>query len=122
MGVKTQDEYISSAQQACKVTAQKVSSYFQLNRTVGLVEDNIFCQDPCWKESKKSMKCLDDNDYIKGKCQREFENYNNCKAFWNTIYWARKRAGKYPLLPESEEERDLFKQKYKETGKIPTEL
>ena len=68
------------------------------------------------------MKCLDENDYIKGKCQKEFENYNNCKAFWNSIYWARKRAGKFPLLPESEEERDLYKQKYRETGKIPTEL
>jgi len=101
MGVKTQDEYISSAQKACKVTVQK---------------------DPCWKENKRSMKCLDENDYIKGKCQKEFENYNNCKAFWNSIYWARKRAGKYPFLPESEEERDLYKQKYRETGKIPTEL
>ena len=117
MGGKTQDEYISSAQKACKVTVQKVSSDI-----IYFVFLHFNCQDPCWKENKRSMKCLDENDYIKGKCQKEFENYNNCKAFWNSIYWARKRAGKYPFLPESEEERDLYKQKYRETGKIPTEL
>ena len=48
-----------TAQNACRVTTQK---------------------DPCWRENKISMKCLDDNDYNKGFCQVEFENYKNCKV------------------------------------------
>ena len=79
-------------------------------------------KDPCWRENKLSMKCLDDNGYNKGYCLKEFENYKNCKGFWNSVGWARKREGLYPLTPESEEERRAFKAKYTETGKIPTEV
>ena len=68
------------------------------------------------------MKRLDDSNYNRSLCQLEFDNYNKCKAFWNSISWARRRAGKYPLVPETEEERALFKQKYRETGKVPVEL
>ena len=68
------------------------------------------------------MKCLDDSNYNRSLCQLEFDNYNKCKAFWNSISWARRRAGKYPLVPETEEERALFKQKYRETRKVPVEL
>ena len=89
------------AQNACQVTKQK---------------------DPCWRENKQSMKCLDDNNYNKSYCQTEFENYKNCKGFWNNVYWARKREGRYPLMPETEEERNLFKQKYRETGKVPVHV
>jgi len=92
---------IGTAQKACQVTTSK---------------------DPCWRENKISMKCLDDNDYNKSFCQAEFENYKSCKGFWNSVYWQRKRAGLSPLVPETEEERTAFKMKYRETGKIPTEL
>ena len=92
---------IKKAQDACRVTREK---------------------DPCWRENRLSMKCLDDNSYNKGLCQREFDNYKTCKTFWNSVSWGRRRAGLYPLIPESEEERNMFKTKYRETGKIPLEL
>ena len=92
---------ITKSQEACRVTREK---------------------DPCWRENRVSMKWLDDNFYNKGACQREFENYKTCKTFWNSVSWARRRAGLYPLIPESEEERNMFKTKYRETGKIPLEL
>ena len=92
---------MGKAQNACQVTATK---------------------DPCWRENKLSMDCLDKNGYVKQFCQKEFENYRQCKGFWNSVTWARKRKGLYPLLPETEEERNLLKLKFKETGEIPTEL
>ena len=52
----------------------------------------------------------------------EFENYRNCKGFWNSVSWARKKEGLYPLIPESEEERGAFRKSYIETGKIPTKV
>lgn len=92
---------MSRAQEACRVTVQK---------------------DPCWRESKLSLKCLDDNSYNKSLCQAEFENYKQCKTFWNQVSWARRKEGRFPLVPESEEERAAFKMKYRETRKIPTEV
>ena len=92
---------MGKSQEACQVTKSK---------------------DPCWKENKISLKCLDENGYNKGYCQKEFENYRNCKGFWNSVSWARKRKGLFPLTPETEEERKAFKAKYIETGEIPTEL
>ena len=92
---------MGKAQEACRVTHQK---------------------DPCWRESKISMKCIEDNNYDKSMCQVEFENYKTCKGFWTSVSWARRREGKYPLIPETEEERTAFKRKYKETGKIPTDV
>ena len=90
---------IRKQEEACRVTREK---------------------DPCWRENKQSMKCLDDNDYNKSMCKVEFENYKTCKGFWNQVSWARRREGRYPLVPATEEERALFKRKYRETGKIPT--
>ena len=69
-----------------------------------------------------SMDCLDMNGYVKQLCSREFENYKKCKGFWNSVSWARKREGLYPLIPETEEERNSFRTKFKETGVIPTPL
>jgi len=79
-------------------------------------------KDPCWRENKLSMRCLDENDYDKGKCQAEFENYRTCKGFWNSVSWARRKEGLYPLVPVSEEERSAFKRQYARTGTIPTTL
>jgi len=90
---------MGKAQDACRVTARK---------------------DPCWRENKLSMDCLSDNAYDKGFCQQEFANYRSCKGFWNSVSWARKREGLYPLIPNTEEERKAFKKKYAETGEVPT--
>ena len=94
--------------------------YVRINCVTGWV---INCRinrgkDPCWKENKLSMRCLDENgdhqsirvlilpnnlsiisfwklnffiDYDKGKCQAEFENYRSCKGFWNSVSWARRK-------------------------------
>lgn len=37
---------------------------------------------PCVKEQKLSLKCLDDNGYDKEKCTSFFVNYNMCQKFW----------------------------------------
>lgn len=79
-------------------------------------------KDPCWRERKKSMDCLSENSYDRACCQAEFENYKQCKGFWVDVRWSRKKAGLYPLVPESEEERRAFKMKYAETGEVPTEV
>jgi len=92
---------MGKAQDACQVTNTK---------------------DPCWFENKLSMSCLDSNNYDKKLCQQEFENYKRCKGFWNSVAWARRRKGLYPLIPENEEERKAFKSQYKVTGEIPTEI
>ena len=92
---------MGKAQEACRVTSTK---------------------DPCWQENKMSMDCLDQNGFVKQLCQVEFENYKKCKGFWNSVSWARKRRGLYPLIPETEEERKAFKMKFKETREIPTEI
>ena len=76
-------------------------------------------KDPCWLEKSLSLKCLDVNQYDKSLCISEFENYKNCKGFWNSVSWSRKKNGLYPLIPESEEERKAFKASFKLTGKIP---
>jgi cytochrome c oxidase assembly protein subunit 23 len=38
--------------------------------------------DPCRKESINSMKCLDENNYDKGKCKDLFTLYRECKKKW----------------------------------------
>ena len=79
-------------------------------------------KDPCWFENKLSMSCLNNNEYNKQLCSKEFENYKRCKGFWNSVAWARRRKGLYPLVPEMEKDRIAFKSKFKETGEIPTEI
>jgi cytochrome c oxidase assembly protein subunit 23 len=79
-------------------------------------------KNPCWKESKISMKCLDNNAYDKSKCEAEFENYKQCKTFWMKVKFARRREGLFPLQPDTEEERIAFRKKYRETGEIPASV
>ena len=47
------------------------------------------------------------------------ENYLHVKQ---RVLGSWRRAGLYPLIPEAGEERNMFKTKYRETGKIPFEL
>uniref|UniRef100_A0A147BFC9 Coiled-coil-helix-coiled-coil-helix domain-containing protein 7 n=1 Tax=Ixodes ricinus TaxID=34613 RepID=A0A147BFC9_IXORI len=37
---------------------------------------------PCLKEQRLSLKCLDDNGYDKKKCESFFVNYTVCQKFW----------------------------------------
>ena len=42
-------------------------------------------KDPCFKENKASLKCLNDNDYDYSKCNAFFANYKECKTFWMQV-------------------------------------
>lgn len=66
---------------------------------------------PCFKEQKLSMKCLEDNGYDYDKCQAYFANFKACKGFWLAIVKDRRRKGIHPALPPLEE-RDSIKQEY----------
>ncbi|EDO32380.1 predicted protein [Nematostella vectensis] len=48
---------------------------------------------PCQKEAKDSMKCLDENNYMKSKCQAYFDAYSACKKAWNERKAERRRKG-----------------------------
>jgi len=74
-------------------------------------------KDPCTMESKESMKCLDDNNYDRKKCEKYFDNYKACKKFWWSVGLARSRSGVSPSLPPLHE-RDAIKKHYIKTGKI----
>ncbi|KAI8072495.1 hypothetical protein BC940DRAFT_292717 [Gongronella butleri] len=37
---------------------------------------------PCSMEEKQSMRCLDDNNYDKKKCEYYFLQYRECKKQW----------------------------------------
>lgn len=41
---------------------------------------------PCALEEKQSMKCLDDNNYEKDKCNYFFMQYRECKKKW--VSWS----------------------------------
>lgn len=71
------------------------------------VEDD----NPCYKESQLSFKCMAENDYDKDKCVLFFENYKNCKGFWTEIRKDRKRNGTKPYLPLPED-RDRVKAEF----------
>ncbi|KAL1420705.1 hypothetical protein MTO96_004444 [Rhipicephalus appendiculatus] len=66
---------------------------------------------PCFKEQKLSMKCLEDNGYDYDRCQVYFENFKACKGFWLAIVKDRRKKGIHPALPPLEE-RDSIKQEY----------
>lgn len=72
---------------------------------------------PCHLESKLSMECLEKNGYQQDICINYFQNYKNCKEFWYNVKGARTRARIFPRIPDTEEERQAVKKKFKETGK-----
>jgi len=76
-------------------------------------------KDPCFMESKASMKCLNDFNFDRSQCQEYFANYKACKKFWSDVTLGRKRKGISPHLPPHEE-RQAIKERYIQTGKIPT--
>ncbi|GAB1604405.1 coiled-coil-helix-coiled-coil-helix domain-containing protein 7-like [Argonauta hians] len=64
---------------------------------------------PCVRESMMSFKCLDDNGYVRDKCDKYFKNYRNCREFWSAIVRERKLAGIKPFLPSVEERDEIRK-------------
>ena len=46
------------------------------SRCMSVDEENLLLfKDPCWFESRQSMKCLEDNGYDRTQCQKQFDNY-----------------------------------------------
>ncbi|CAN8002107.1 unnamed protein product [Ixodes hexagonus] len=58
---------------------------------------------PCLKEQRLSLKCLDENGYDKDKCTFFFVNYNVCQKFWLSVMKERRVLGIEPALPPPEE-------------------
>uniref|UniRef100_A0A8D9BBG0 Coiled-coil-helix-coiled-coil-helix domain-containing protein 7 n=1 Tax=Cacopsylla melanoneura TaxID=428564 RepID=A0A8D9BBG0_9HEMI len=75
---------------------------------------------PCAKENDISMKCLDKNNYIKAKCEREFENYKICRKFWSAV--ARDRSDKGLPLKMTAEEREQAKADFKKEIETKIEI
>ncbi|XP_015433877.1 PREDICTED: coiled-coil-helix-coiled-coil-helix domain-containing protein 7 [Dufourea novaeangliae] len=62
---------------------------------------------PCLKEHGQALKCLDNNNYDKKKCEVYFVNYRICKTFWAKVMNDRKKRGIDPILPLPEEREKL---------------
>ncbi|XP_034942728.1 coiled-coil-helix-coiled-coil-helix domain-containing protein 7 [Chelonus insularis] len=73
---------------------------------------------PCLKEHYLSLKCLDDNQYDHDACLWYFENYKNCKGFWNDVMHDRRSKGITPILPPVEE-REKMKEEYMKNFNAP---
>ncbi|XP_063983279.1 coiled-coil-helix-coiled-coil-helix domain-containing protein 7 [Diachasmimorpha longicaudata] len=58
---------------------------------------------PCFEESEKTRKCLEKNNYDRDSCSPYFENFNQCKKFWNEVKWSRRAKGIQPELPHPDE-------------------
>lgn len=72
---------------------------------------------PCFKEHTMSLDCLNDNNFDPDMCQLHFENYRNCKQFWNAVRRHRRINGVSPILPTLQE-RNEIKARFMETGKF----
>lgn len=68
---------------------------------------------PCLKEQRLSLKCLDEMQYDKEKCERYFDNYRRCQNFWIRVTKDRRINGIRPYLPPPEE-REAVKKRYME--------
>ncbi|CAH1774705.1 unnamed protein product [Owenia fusiformis] len=66
-------------------------------------------KNPCMKEQKMSLKCLQDHNYDRDKCSIYFKNYKNCREFWSMIMKERNRKGISPSLPPAEERETIQK-------------
>ncbi|XP_031830353.1 coiled-coil-helix-coiled-coil-helix domain-containing protein 7 [Nomia melanderi] len=66
---------------------------------------------PCLKEHELALNCLTNNQDLMKRCVLYFENYRNCKTFWNDVMKDRKSRGIEPQLPVPEE-REKVKAEY----------
>ena len=48
---------------------------------------------PCRDEAAASMKCLDENNYVKSRCQEYFDAYKECKKAWNAWRAEQRKQG-----------------------------
>jgi len=69
----------------------------------GAKEKDQSITDPCYKERQISLRCMDEKNYDKDACYREFVNFRNCKTFWTTIIKERRRDQIKPDVPPPEE-------------------
>ena len=49
----------------------------KMTYTEGAKEKDQSITDPCYKERQISLKCMDEKNYDKNSCYREFENFKN---------------------------------------------
>ncbi|XP_069127275.1 coiled-coil-helix-coiled-coil-helix domain-containing protein 7-like [Argopecten irradians] len=64
----------------------------------------------CLVESKISLDCIARHNYAdNNKCEPEFQNYRNCKKFWNKVQWRRFWKGQRPTLPLPEDREQVKK-------------
>lgn len=68
-------------------------------KTIGQLSD--IEKNPCWEESQMSYRCLSENNFDKDLCSNAFQNYRNCKKFWNCVVKSRKVQGIIPPLPSN---------------------
>ncbi|XP_022915209.1 coiled-coil-helix-coiled-coil-helix domain-containing protein 7 [Onthophagus taurus] len=64
---------------------------------------------PCLKEQELTIRCFNDNNFVKEKCAFEMENYKICKGFWFSVKAERRRKGIKPYLPPVEEREQIKK-------------
>ena len=80
-------------------------------------KDRFDKAEPCAKERKISLDCLDLHDYDHSKCQLAFENFRICKQFWNKIYRERAEKGIRPFFPPPEE-REVIQREHIERQRL----
>lgn len=80
----------------------KTEEQRQANIKRGSDLNNLY-NNPCLKEHKMSLDCLDRNGYKHDKCGLQFANYKACREFWNRVQAERRRQGIYPYLPYPED-------------------
>ncbi|KAK6188598.1 hypothetical protein SNE40_004743 [Patella caerulea] len=64
----------------------------------------------CLREQEASLKCMHDSGYDRDACSKYFQNYRNCRDFWNHVIKDRRRNGIKPYLPPVSERPALRKQ------------
>lgn len=68
---------------------------------------------PCLKESRQSLSCMNDNDFDREKCSLYFINYRNCLNFWKRVRADRQSQGIKPYLPLPEDRETIRNEYYK---------
>lgn len=76
-------------------------------------------KDVCHFERELSLKCLDDNFYVKSKCLKFQENYKQCLKFWSSVESYRLEHNIQPISVKklSQEERNNYKREHLQKNK-----
>ncbi|KAG8315052.1 Coiled-coil-helix-coiled-coil-helix domain-containing protein 7 [Homalodisca vitripennis] len=112
MNVLLTSEFVlcaSSRQSEGKMSdVQKDKSERHRHKTNMNLEEN----NPCLKEHRASLKCLDKNGYDKDACGNYFANYRACMGFWNRVRAERRQRGIKPELPPVTEREAIRREHY----------